>query len=343
MSWPHFAQQREPHPVPQEAGDLLAHTDRSQANVFAEAHRGRDCPLPLSFGPTTGVLAPDGSVLYVASQGSLARIDLTTDTVTPVTTPVSIGELVYAADGSRIYLLGSGQVVSLDTATEAATPLTVQIAVSVGIALAPNAQTAHVADRSGSAVAVVDLHSGTVTAIIPVAVVPQSILANPDGWYVYVTNRYRTSVTVIDTATNSVSATIGGLGNYPGPMALSPDGATLYVANTSTSWQFSMINTATGQVTGTTGNEGPTAALAVNPSGKVLYEIYQEPREVMIEARNAATLAPEWTKTLYGGLAQGSLAISRDSKYVYFAQTETDKVFVFDVATRKIIAKIPVG
>lgn len=324
-------------------GSTVYLLEGNQVALYNVATKSVTTTIPLSFGPATGVLAPDGSVLYVASQGSLARIDLTTDTVTAVTTPVSIGELVYAADGSRIYLLGSGQVVSLDTATEAATPLTVQIAVSVGIALAPNARTAYVADRSGSAVAVVDLRSGTVTAIIPVAVVPQSILVNPDGKYVYVTNRYRKSVTVIDTATNSVSASIGGLGNYPGPMALSPDGATLYVANTSSSWQYSMINTATDQVTGTTGNEGPTSALAVNPSGKVLYEIYQDPREVMIEARNAATLAPEWTKTLYGGLAQGSLAISHNSKYVYFAQTETDKVFVFDVATRKIVAKITVG
>jgi YVTN family beta-propeller protein len=315
----------------------------NQVALYNVATKSVTTTIPLSFGPGTGVLAPDGSFLYVAGQGSLARIDLTTDTVTAVTTQVSVGEMAYAAGGSRVYLLGSGQVVSLDTATEAAAPLTVQIAVSTGIALAPNARTAYVADRSAVAVAVVDLDSGTVTAIIPVDRAPQGILVNPDGKYVYVTNRYRKSVTVIDTATNSVTATVGGLGNYPGPMALSPDGATLYVANTSSSWQYSVINTATDQVTGTSGNEGPTAALAVNPSGKVLYEIYQDPREVMIEARNAATLAPEWTKTLYGGLAQGSLAISRDSKYVYFAQTETNKVFVFDVATRKIVAKITVG
>jgi YVTN family beta-propeller protein len=325
-------------------GSTVYLLEGDEVALYNVATKSVTTTIPLSFGPGTGVLAPDGSVLYVASGSSLARIDLTTDTVTAVTTPVSIGELVYAANGSRIYLLGSGQVVSLDTATEAATPLTVQIAVSVGIALAPNAQTAYVADRSGSAVAVVDLHSDTVTAIIPVGRGLQSILANPDGKYVYVTKRYSKSVTVIDTATNSVSASIGGLGNYPGPMAVSPDGATLYVANVFTPWQFSMINTATDQVTGTGGNEeGPAAALVVNPSGKVLYEIYQNEREVMIGARNAVNLATEWTKTLYGGLAQGSLAISRDSKYVYFAQTYTDKVFVFDLAIRKIVAKIPVG
>jgi YVTN family beta-propeller protein len=334
----------------QDPGHILLSADGStvyllegnQVALYNVATKSVTTTIPLSFGPATGVLAPDGSDLYVANGSSLARIDLTTDTVTAVTTPVSISELVYAADGSRIYLLGSGQVISLDTATEATTPLTVQIAVSVGIALAPNAQTAYVADRSGSAVAVVDLHSRTVTAIIPVGRGLQSILANPDGKYVYVTKRYSKSVTVIDTATNSVSASIGGLGNYPGPMAVSPDGATLYVANVFTPYQLSMINTATDQVTGTN-SVGQTAALAVNPSGKVLYEIWQDYRNVIIEALNAATLAPEWSKTLYGGLAQGSLAISRDSKYVYFAQTYTDKVFVFGLATRKIVAKITVG
>jgi YVTN family beta-propeller protein len=52
----------------------------------------------------------------------------------------------------------------------------------------------------------------------------------PDGKAVYVSNGRGASVSVIDTATNKVTATIE-VGQRPWNMAITPDGAKLYVAN----------------------------------------------------------------------------------------------------------------
>jgi YVTN family beta-propeller protein len=53
---------------------------------------------------------------------------------------------------------------------------------------------------------------------------------HPDGSRVYVSNGGDANVSVIDTATNQVVATIAA-GQRPWNMALTPDGAKLYVAN----------------------------------------------------------------------------------------------------------------
>ena len=74
---------------------------------------------------------------------------------------------------------------------------------------------------------------------------------SPDGSKVYVTNSVSINgaVSVIDTATNTVSATIP-VGNVPVGVAVSPDGSKVYVAN-SASNTVSVINTATNTVSAT--------------------------------------------------------------------------------------------
>ena len=52
----------------------------------------------------------------------------------------------------------------------------------------------------------------------------------PDGARVFVSNGRDASVSVIDTGTNAIVATLK-VGNRPWNMAITPDGAKLYVAN----------------------------------------------------------------------------------------------------------------
>ena len=65
---------------------------------------------------------------------------------------------------------------------------------------------------------------------------------HPNGKHVFVSNGADGTVMRIDTATNSVSATIA-VGKRPWNMALTPDGAKLYVAN-GRSNSVSVIDTA---------------------------------------------------------------------------------------------------
>jgi YVTN family beta-propeller protein len=76
----------------------------------------------------------------------------------------------------------------------------------------------------------------------------------------YITNRVSNSVSVIDTRTNAVTATIpisggGPFGPHPGSVAVSPDGSKVYIANLELG-TVSVIDTATNTVTATIPGSG---------------------------------------------------------------------------------------
>jgi YVTN family beta-propeller protein len=76
------------------------------------------------------------------------------------------------------------------------------------------------------------------------------------------------AVSVIDTATNTVTATVPEVGGRPG-VAVTPDGTRVYVANGPSS--VSVIDTATNTVTATVGvGDGPFG-VAVTPDGARVY------------------------------------------------------------------------
>lgn len=67
--------------------------------------------------------------------------------------------------------------------------------------------------------------------------------------FAYITNTKSNSVSVIDTATNTVIATVA-VGSFPYGVAVHPDGSRVYVVNAGSN-TVSVINTATNTVVGT--------------------------------------------------------------------------------------------
>ena len=65
---------------------------------------------------------------------------------------------------------------------------------------------------------------------ITVGTQPRRVAVSPDGTKAYVANRVGDSVSVINTTTNAVDATIA-VGTRPSGVAVSPDGTKAYVAN----------------------------------------------------------------------------------------------------------------
>jgi YVTN family beta-propeller protein len=114
----------------------------------------------------------------------------------------------------------------------------------------------------------------TVTATIPVGTkgnFPQGLVAggnsgdpNSGGGAgnVYVANGTDGTVSVIDTATNKVTATIK-VGEAPSALAISPDGNRVYVANGGSN-TVSVINTTTNTVT-------ETIAVGIDPEGVIAF------------------------------------------------------------------------
>jgi YVTN family beta-propeller protein len=86
--------------------------------------------------------------------------------------------------------------------------------------------------------------------VIPVGSEPWGVAVSPNGSKVYVGNQNSNDVSVIDTATNTVVATIP-VGSFPAGIAVTPDGSKVYVANNVGSNTVSVIDTATNTVSAT--------------------------------------------------------------------------------------------
>src|SRR5215470_13460234 len=83
----------------------------------------------------------------------------------------------------------------------------------------------------------------------------------------YITNQNSNTVSVIDTATNTVSATIP-IGPSPLGVAVSPDGSKVYVANGP---DISVLDTATNTVSATIPIGPSPLGVAVSPDGSKVY------------------------------------------------------------------------
>ncbi len=82
--------------------------------------------------------------------------------------------------------------------------------------------------------------------------------------FAYVANFSSDTVSVIDTATNTVVAIVP-VGSSPGGVAVTPDGAFAYVTNFSSA-NVSVIDTATNAVVATVGVGNNPAGVAVSPA-----------------------------------------------------------------------------
>ncbi len=88
---------------------------------------------------------------------------------------------------------------------------------------------AYVTNDTGT-VSVVNLSTNTIIATIPIGLDPSQALLTPNNQKLYTYNRNGLNISVIDTASNSVTATIG-IPRFPStirPLDVSPDGTKLY-------------------------------------------------------------------------------------------------------------------
>ncbi|MFG2465789.1 beta-N-acetylglucosaminidase domain-containing protein [Streptomyces canus] len=124
------------------------------------------------------------------------------------------------------------------------------------------------ADFSGASVSSIDLSSGT-TRNIAVGNNPGEVVASADGRTAYAANQGSDTVSVIDVASGTVTATVA-VGKVPAGLALTPDGGTLWVANY-TDGTVQSIDTGT-LTTGTPVpvGDGPEN-MAITPDGRTLY------------------------------------------------------------------------
>lgn len=122
----------------------------------------------------------------------------------------------------------------------------------------------------GGTVSIIDIATNMELGTIVVGNSPFSIALTPDGTRAYVTNSFSASVSVIDTATNTVVADIGM--PTPAGVAISPDGGRAYVTSQVVLGTVTIIDTATNTVIGSPIAVGFTPGRpAITPDGTSVY------------------------------------------------------------------------
>jgi YVTN family beta-propeller protein len=268
--------------------------------------------------PLGMVVSPAGTELAVVtgsnfSARALHIIDLPTKTLKQ---SIAIGDsfvgVDFSPDGNHIYVGGNTNnnvaffVRAADGTFAAEASLSIPSSAPSGLRVSRDGARLYVALNTANQVAVIDAAAHTIVARVPVGELPYTTIVSADGSKVYVSNwggrvpgasdvtdgmfpivvDPRTgipvsgTVSVIDTATNTVTKTIE-VGLHPTGMALSPRGDRLYVANANSD-TISAIDTATDEVkatlhVGLADKDGAPVlgsspnAIAVSPDGRTLY------------------------------------------------------------------------
>ena len=160
------------------------------------------------------------------------------------------------------------------------------------------------------------------------------------GPYAYITNSGDNTVSVIDTATNNVTAMIP-VGNHPMGVAVTLDGKKVYVTNF---FGISVIDATKNKVTATIPVGNAPRGVAISPDGKRVYVPHPDlgnPSNNTILIIDTATNEVEAT-VLVGEVPFG-VAVTLDGKKVYVTNIDDKTVSVIDTATNTVIATIPVG
>ena len=235
-----------------------------------------------------------------------------------------------------------------------------------GIAITPDNRYAYVANNNNynlagqDSVSVLKLKNNTVKTTIFDSSFnqPYTITVNPAGTRAYVTNSNSTTITMIDTATNTVIGVIDGF-DGPSGMAITPNGAYAYVNNyggpegvgSGNGTTVSVVNLNTNAITATIHVGLAPAALAITPNGNYVYVANYVDGNTgtgtvsIIKTSNNSLLG-----TIPGFDGPFDIAITPDGKYAYVTNFGSNNfepigtsVSVIKLSNSQIITTIDLG
>jgi YVTN family beta-propeller protein len=209
------------------------------------------------------------------------------------------------------------------------------------VAVDPAAGTVYVTNPDSNTVSVIDMATNTVKATInlPMASEPDAVAVDPAAGTAYVANHDPDnggSISVIDTATSSVTGTIR-LAHHPDGVAADPGSRTLYV-DYGDSNTVSVIDTATKTVKATITVASDTYSIVADPAARTVYVANSDNTVSVIDTATKTVKA-----TIPVGSGPGSMAVDPAAGTVYVGNEGANTVSVIDTATNTVKATITVA
>lgn len=161
--------------------------------------------------------------------------------------------------------------------------------------------------------------------------------ASSTGLYAYIPNSLDNNVSVIDTISNSVIATVD-VGYSPWGIVVNPAGTKAYVTN-SGSDNVSVIDTTSNTVTATVNVGSSPSGVAINPAGAKVYVANGGSGTISVIDTAANTVIA----TVNVGSSPFGVAVNPAGTKVYVSDINGHSVSVIDTATNTVIATVNVS
>lgn len=224
--------------------------------------------------PISVAINPAGTRAYVTNYGSgnISVINTSTNTVITAITAASPWRIVINSDGTRAYvgsIGGSVHVLDLATNLVIATITTGGSIYELNLNRAGNRL--YASNYSNSQVHVINTATNTILNTISNVTGPMGVITTLDDSVAYVSNYSSgSSITRIDTATNTVLSPTIAVGANPWGISMTPDGTRMFVSN----WAGSSVSVVftTGGVTSNSiviDRTPPTASFTASPTSSI--------------------------------------------------------------------------
>lgn len=238
--------------------------------------------------------------------------------------------------GATLYVVHAAEnqvsVINTDTNTVTATITSPTFTFGGGM-VATNSNTPYVfvTTVESDKVSVIDASANTVLTTIPVGIgAGFGIAITPDGQSVYVSNRVDFTVSVINTSTLSVKATIN-LQDAPSGIAITSDGkSALVTGQGDTSGSVSVIDTTTNTVTRVIPNVGSNlSGIAITPDDQFAYVAGLYPYIIDLTTFSIVPSSMDLLLPFY-------VSVTPDGKFVYMTTTRDGSINFIDTTTQSI-------
>jgi 6-phosphogluconolactonase len=300
--------------------------------------------VPTGSVPSAMILAPSGSALFVANNGTndISAYSVKSDgTLTAAATTPTGGmtPLNMAMDSAGHFLFVANQGLQVDPASGTISVFAVQDATLTAV--------------PGSPFRVAELGASSGTG-------PAGVAVTPDAKFLYVSNQFDSTVSTFSVDASGVltRGSVVSVGTTPSALAITPNGGFLYVANSSTLSGFAICNQVVtscndptapdGTLTALTGSPfssglGPVSIVAA-PSGKFLFVVDRLSNQVseykvatgtgVLTANTQATIStaanPVWAAIRAGTTTDATTGGTTNYLYVAELGASSISIYTFD-------------